>query len=561
MLAVQSAYATVLAVVLLGGMRVLRISAPAAHEAAWWLVLARLVVPPGMAAPWSLRSLGEWIAGLVAAGGPPAASGDVALAGAVRVTVASPPTGLGAWWPALVSAAWLLGVVVLGSMLAIRIGRYRRVVRHRQLPGDGRLERLVEGWRHTLGVRRRVAVVVSDRSLMSFTVGVRRPVVHLPAVAATWSDELIAPILAHEMAHVARWDALRIGLANVVRVGFFFHPLAWLACSRLARAREIACDDLVLASGGVSARDYGRSLLGVLRLNLFGTVHADAVLGLVDHKEGVEMRLEAIRQLCFRSRPKRLIVVATFGLMALLLLPMASAGVGDRSGPSSPEAATFAATDPVGGPVYDFMVDGPITEPVRLDGPNPEYPEEARAARIQGVVVLRTTILADGTVGDVEVERGLPLGLTEAALAAIRQWRFTPATLDGQPVAVHYVLTVRFQLDDSESIELPTGLNGAAAMLHVGNNGQSSAATVERLSQVLQVLERELPAGLRISDLAVRDSVAVVNGAAELEGGETAVAELLARLTASPELAGVNLKHLQRTDDSYRFVLECSLAE
>lgn len=87
-----------------------------------------------------------------------------------------------------------------------------------------------------------------------------------------------------------------------------------------------------------------------------------------------------------------------------------------------------------------------VTKPVKTYEPPPRYPEIARKARIQGVVILQSIIDEQGLVRDVKVLRGLPMGLTEAAVEAVRQWRFEPATLRGRPVAVYYNLTVSFTL-------------------------------------------------------------------------------------------------------------------
>jgi TonB family protein len=109
-------------------------------------------------------------------------------------------------------------------------------------------------------------------------------------------------------------------------------------------------------------------------------------------------------------------------------------GVPDAPPPPEPE-----------GPIR-FVVGGNITEPEKISGPNPIYPEAARRARIQGVVVLECTIGKEGSVTSVKTLRGLPLGLTEAAEDAVRKWRFKPSTLNGKPVEVLYILTVRFNL-------------------------------------------------------------------------------------------------------------------
>lgn len=87
-----------------------------------------------------------------------------------------------------------------------------------------------------------------------------------------------------------------------------------------------------------------------------------------------------------------------------------------------------------------------IEKPVRLHAVQPRYTEIARKTRTQGVVILQTVIDVEGRVTDVEVLRGLPMGLTEEAVRAVREWRFEPARLDGRPVAVYFTLTVRFEL-------------------------------------------------------------------------------------------------------------------
>ena len=66
------------------------------------------------------------------------------------------------------------------------------------------------------------------------------------------------------------------------------------------------------------------------------------------------------------------------------------------------------------------------------------YTPEARAAKIQGTVVVEAVVLPDGTVGNVKVSRSLDtkFGLDTQALNATKQWTFTPGTLNGKPVAV-----------------------------------------------------------------------------------------------------------------------------
>lgn len=95
------------------------------------------------------------------------------------------------------------------------------------------------------------------------------------------------------------------------------------------------------------------------------------------------------------------------------------------------------------GPIH---VGGDVAAPNKISAPQPQYTEIARKARIQGVVIVQAIINKQGNVTDVKVLKGLPMGLDQAAVEAIRKWRFEPATLNGKPVDVYYNLTVNFTL-------------------------------------------------------------------------------------------------------------------
>jgi len=87
-----------------------------------------------------------------------------------------------------------------------------------------------------------------------------------------------------------------------------------------------------------------------------------------------------------------------------------------------------------------------MVRPVRISGAEPHYTEIARRARLEGVVILRAIISREGLVRDLSVVKPLGLGLEDAAVAAVENWRFEPATLNGEPIDVIYRVTVRFNL-------------------------------------------------------------------------------------------------------------------
>lgn len=94
-----------------------------------------------------------------------------------------------------------------------------------------------------------------------------------------------------------------------------------------------------------------------------------------------------------------------------------------------------------------LSVGGDVKAPVVINRVEPLYPEEARKARITGIVIVEAIIDRNGVVKNVSVLKPLPFGLDQAALDAVRQWTFRPGTLNGAPVDVIFNLTVNFKLD------------------------------------------------------------------------------------------------------------------
>jgi protein TonB len=88
---------------------------------------------------------------------------------------------------------------------------------------------------------------------------------------------------------------------------------------------------------------------------------------------------------------------------------------------------------------------GKLAEPRKVRHVNPVYPEIARQARVQGVVILEATISPKGKVVELRVLRGVPL-LDQAAMDAVRQWEYTPTVLNGEAVPVIMTITVNFRL-------------------------------------------------------------------------------------------------------------------
>ncbi|MDE0620773.1 MAG: energy transducer TonB [Bryobacterales bacterium] len=98
----------------------------------------------------------------------------------------------------------------------------------------------------------------------------------------------------------------------------------------------------------------------------------------------------------------------------------------------------------IGGGV--FRIGGGVSSPRLLSKIEPEYSEEARKAKYQGVVMLSVEIWEDGLPHNIRVVRSLGLGLDEKAVEAVQQWRFSPGKKDGKPVRVQAQIEVSFRL-------------------------------------------------------------------------------------------------------------------
>ena len=92
-----------------------------------------------------------------------------------------------------------------------------------------------------------------------------------------------------------------------------------------------------------------------------------------------------------------------------------------------------------------IRVGGNVQESKLIRKVDPVYPELAKRARVTGRVILIVTVDEEGNVTDIRVSSGHPL-LNEAAISAVKQWKYSPTLLNGEPVPVTATVTVFFNL-------------------------------------------------------------------------------------------------------------------
>ena len=123
------------------------------------------------------------------------------------------------------------------------------------------------------------------------------------------------------------------------------------------------------------------------------------------------------------------------------LMPPGGVPGGIPGGIANVGASTLAAAPPP----QVVRPGGDIKAPRKVHDARPIYPQVAMAAKVEGIVTIEATISRDGTIVDARVTGSQPL-LDQAALDAVRQWKFTPTLLNGVPVEVIMTVKVNFTL-------------------------------------------------------------------------------------------------------------------
>lgn len=125
-------------------------------------------------------------------------------------------------------------------------------------------------------------------------------------------------------------------------------------------------------------------------------------------------------------------------------LPQTTVAVEELEGVVVPPPSPTQPPQQEQGPIR--VSSGRVRPPTKIVDVRPVYPEAAHRASLSGIVILNAIIDREGRVRDVQVMRPGLLGMTEAAVTAVGQWRYEPIRLNGRPVEVVVTVTVTFQI-------------------------------------------------------------------------------------------------------------------
>ena len=344
------------------------------------------------------------------------------------------------------------------------------------------LRRMIRGGRHVStdgGVN--VVVVSGDVSPFSW----------MGNIVISEKDYADSPeyILVHERAHVAARHSVDILLCDLLIVFQWFNPAAWLLKAELQCVHEYEADSRVLASG-VNASDYQllliRKAVGDKLFSMANNLNQSSL------KKRITMMLKKKSNPWSRARMLVAVPVAAVAVVAFAtpkaeslsneiknesnalvsrVVPAVKSQVAEVSSAASDMAVTSAAPVKVEAgaqPVADASVaavpgdDDKVFDVVEQQPEFPggqaalmnflretiKYPAEAAKNGIEGRVIVRFVIGSDGTVGNVEIVRGVDPQLDAEAVRVINAMpKWTPGKQYGKPVAVRYTIPVTFRTD------------------------------------------------------------------------------------------------------------------
>lgn len=279
---------------------------------------------------------------------------------------------------------------------------------------------------------------VASSSVISgpVTVGVSRWTVLLPTkfLENIHRDDLDT-VFAHECAHLQRRDFVWNLLFGWIALPIAYHPLLWLTRSRIAESREMVCD--AMAAEAIEGRDrYARSLLRLA--SMLSHKRSDRSLqaiGIFDTSI-FERRIMNLTRKHFEVRgAQRIALMLTCGVLGLVTCASALAL---RIDTGIPVLAQTKQPKKV-------AVSSGVMEQNLIHKVMPVYPVEAKKDRVEGTIVLSAHINKNGEPEELNVKSG-PSQLHQSALDAVRQWRWKPYLLNGDPVAVETEINVVYSL-------------------------------------------------------------------------------------------------------------------
>lgn len=330
---------------------------PQLRLALWLMVVLKLVVPPTLWSPISATS--HWVdaAGLPVFFEAAAHTLDKSVgAGEIKLESAFGPaaSAASAQFVSMAFVAWLVGVLLIGIIYAVRTGGMRRSLLASALPAGSSpawLAAEVEAAARIAGLRCAPRWIVSSSINGPAVCGALRPIVALPSAMVTALGRVdVRHALIHECAHIRRGDLWWQAALTGIQILNWPNPLIYWVTQRVRGLREVCCDLSVSRRLRNATADYRTSLLRTAHWLMDRPVARQAgCIGLFESRGNIIVRLRALERNSWQSAGWRsLLTGLVCGAFGLAVLPMArwmpEPCKHDRAQPAIAENENFADT-------------------------------------------------------------------------------------------------------------------------------------------------------------------------------------------------------------------------
>jgi len=409
--------------------------------------------------------------------------------------VAAPVHAAFPTFPAI-AVALMTGVVI--RLLWIALGLYRLRQYRRRARSLSPVPDSLKDLRSAVGVG--PELLLSDEVEGPATWGMVVPVVLLPARFTTMDAACQRAIACHEFVHVRRRDWLFNLAEEVILAMFWFHPAIWWVIRQIRLTREQTVDREVLQLTE-ARRPYLEALLDLAsRCAAPRPVPAPLFLEESQLTERVALMLKEV------SMSKSRLVLSLAAISALLL---ATTVVAVRAFPLKARPIELAQSDSqadkastktqpaekVETKKHQAEATTPDEQPPGLKvirRVSPEYPRMAKFARIEGIVALDVTVEKNGEVSNIVLVSGHPL-LAQAAMEAVRQWRFEPPPNPPAVTTVRVDFALPKETSDEEKLAEAKAMldqRQAEEQARYEQEALAEAAEEEKLSETKAMYEK-----------------------------------------------------------------------
>jgi len=298
--------------------------------------------------------------------------------------------------------AWLIGAVIVGifSIISTLKSRFKSTLTPLE--------------RHTIAIELPAALKLYQSAEVAgpMLVGVLSPKLVLPTnFTCNYNSSQQQLIIEHELCHYHRRDNLTNTLFLIGLSCCWFNPLVWIGYQSFRKSQEIACDDYVLNNRSTNDRlDYSKALVHCAQ----SAQHRLCIDSNYTQRNIMFKRINMLKNHRLVSRPAQ--IVAVIGASLLL--------------------ANIALATPAPHVESDHVV----SPEMRVE---PRYPIQAAKDGVEGSVVLKFDIKADGSVSNVSVAKSMPKGVFDkVATTALKQWKYTASEhgLSAQYVQLDFML-------------------------------------------------------------------------------------------------------------------------